>query len=163
MLAVPVRAADGGKIACEITENGQPASGTIVVLDGARELARGSCSRPIAVPPGEHTAVLTLDGALDTPAQEKPGNVQPGGVTTVRADFVTGTLEVRFTNQGRDAAGSAVIRKDGRQIGTLGSGVSAHLSTGTYEVIARYRSLERRFDKVVIAPGQPVVLTAAFE
>jgi hypothetical protein len=57
----------------------------------------------------------------------------------------------------------ALIRKDGRQIGTLGSGVTAHLSAGSYEVVARYRSQERRYDKVAVAAGQHAVVDAAFE
>ena len=48
----------------------------------------------------------------------------------------------------------AVIRKDGKQIGTLGSGVAAHLSAGSYEVVARYRSQEKRFDDVQIKKGE---------
>jgi hypothetical protein len=159
----PVHAAGDGKASCEITENGKQASGTIVVLDGKTELARGSCGKPIAVQPGEHTAVLTLDGALDSPEQQKPLSVQADKTSKLSADFATGLLEVRITSQGRDTAGMAVIRKDGRQIGTLGSGVSAHLSAGAYEVVARYRTQEKRFEKVAIQAGQRSVLDAAFE
>jgi hypothetical protein len=158
-----VQAAGDGKVQCEITENGKPASGTIVVLDGKTELARGSCGKAIAVPPGEHTAMLTLDGALDAPEQQKPMSVQADKTSKLSADFATGLLEVRITSQGRDTAGMAVIRKDGRLIGTLGGGVSAHLSAGAYEVVARYRTQERRFDNVAIEAGQRHVLDAAFE
>ena len=81
----------------------------------------------------------------------------------LRADFATGLLEVRIQSKGRDTAGIAVIRRDGKQIGTLGSGVTAHLSTGSYEVIARYRTHERRFENVAIQADQRTALNASFD
>lgn len=163
LLPGPARAGSDGKAICEVTENGKPASGTIVVLHDGTELARGSCGKAFSVAAGEHVAVLTLDGALDAPERRLPLPVQADKTAKLGADFATGLLEVHITSQGRDTAGVAVIRKDGRQIGTLGSGVSAHLSAGSYEVIARYRTQERRFDKVAIAAAQRAVLDAAFE
>jgi hypothetical protein len=167
-LALPVAAtafaAGEGKVSCEILENGKPASGTIEVVHGGQDVARGSCGKPISVPEGEHEAVLGLDGALDAPQQRKPLHVSAADKNLkLVADFDTGELEVKITSQGRDSAGMAVIRKDGKQIGTLGSGVAAHLSTGGYSVVARYRSQERRFDTVQIAKGQRTVLNATFE
>ena len=156
-------AAGDGKLICEIRENGKPASGTIVVLHESTELARATCGKTLSVPVGEHTAVLTLDGALDAPEQRMAINAQPDKTVKLGADFATGLLEVHITSQGHDTAGMAVIRKDGRQIGTLGSGVSAHLSAGSYEVVARYRQKERRFDKVSITQGQRTVLDANFD
>jgi hypothetical protein len=161
--ALPVLAAGEGKLVCEITENGKLASGTIVVLQGTTELARAACGKPLSVPIGEHAALLTLDGALDAPEQRQPLRVQADKPIKITADFATGMLEVHITSQGHDTAGMAVIRKDGRQIGTLGSGVSAHLSTATYQVVARYRTQERRFEKVLVQKGQQTVLDANFE
>jgi hypothetical protein len=57
----------------------------------------------------------------------------------------------------------AVIRKDGKQIGTLGSGVAAHLSAGHYQIVARYRSQQKEFADVAITAGQRTTLDAAFE
>ena len=57
----------------------------------------------------------------------------------------------------------AIIRKDGKQVGTLGSGVAAHLSAGSYQVVARYRTQQKVFDAVAIEQGKPTVLEAAFE
>jgi hypothetical protein len=158
-----VRAAGDGKASCEITENGKPGSGTIVILDGSTELVRGSCGKPMVAPVGEHSALLTLDGALDAPEQRQSVTVQAGKTAKIKADFATGLLEVHITNQGHETAGMALIRKDGRQIGTLGSGVTAHLSAGSYEIVARYRSQERRYDKVAVVAGQHAVVDAAFE
>lgn len=163
LAAVPVLAADGASVSCEILENGKPASGTIAVLNGETEVARGSCGKPLSVPAGEYTALLGLDGALDGPEQRRPVSVQPGKPAKVTVDFPTGLLEVRIRSQGRDTAGMAVIRKDGRQIGTLGSGVAAHLSTGTYEVVARYRTQQKPYDQVQIKAGERTVLDASFE
>lgn len=157
-------AASDGKVTCEILENGKSASGTIQVLHDGRELASGGCGKPLAVPEGDHEAVLGLDGALDAPQQRQPLHVAGGDKPAkLVADFATGELEVHITSQGRDSAGMAVIRKNDKQIGTLGSGVAAHLSTGTYAIVARYRSQEQRFDTVQITKGQRTVLNATFE
>jgi hypothetical protein len=163
LLTVPVLAADGGGVTCEIRENGQPGSGTIVVLQGATEVARGSCGKPLAVPAGDYIAVLSLDGALDGPEQRQALSVQANKAAKVAADFATGLLEVRIRSQGRDTAGMAVIRKGGKQIGTLGSGVAAHLSADTYQVVARYRTQQKAYDEVKIRPGERTVLDASFE
>lgn len=166
LLAAPhtgARAADNGKVACEVKENGKAASGTLSLLQGESEVANGPCGKPLPVAAGEYTAVLSLDGALDGPQQKKTVKVEAGKTASANADFATGLLEVRIRNQGRDTAGMAVIRKDGKQVGTLGSGVAAHLSTGTYQVVARYRSNEKVFDSVVIEQGKPTVLEASFE
>jgi len=61
----------------------------------------------------------------------------------LKADFPTATLEVRIASSGRRAAGMAVIKRNGQQLGTLGSGVAAHLSTGTYRILVRYRTQEK--------------------
>lgn len=166
LLGLPLtdaQAADTGKVACEVKENGKAASGTLSLLQGEKEVASGPCGKPFAVAAGEYTAVLSLDGALDGPQQKKPLTVAVGKNASVSADFATGLLEVRIRNQGRDTAGMAVIRKDGKQVGTLGSGVAAHLSTGSYQVVARYRSNEKVFDSVAIEQGKPTVLDASFE
>ena len=162
-LAWPVQAAGGASVSCEILENGQPASGTVALLSGDKEVAQGSCGKPIAVGPGDYTAVLSLDGALDGPQERKPVTVKASGAAKVSADFATGLLEVRIKSQGRDTAGMAVLRKGGAQIGTLGSGVPAHLSVGTYEVVARYRTQQKAFPDVAIKKGERTVLDAAFE
>lgn len=162
VLGVPAALANGGgKVTCEITENGRPATGTIVLMAGSAELGDGTCGKPVVVPAEADTAVLRLDGALDGPELRTP--LTGARPAVLRADFATGLLEVRIQSQGRDTAGIAVIRRAGKQIGTLGSGVTAHLSAGSYEVIARYRSQERRFDKVAIQPDQRTALNVSFD
>lgn len=155
--------AKDGKVLCDVTENGQAATGTLTVLSGETEVASGPCGKPLAVAAGEYTALVELDGALDGPKQRQPLSVQAGKLAALKAEFATGLLEVRIKSQGRDTAGMAVIRKDGAQIGTLGSGVAAHLSAGRYEVVARYRSQQKAFAEVIIAAGQRTVLDATFE
>src|SRR3954452_20482015 len=123
-LTLPVLAAGSGKVTCQVLENGKPASGMLTVSQGASQVASGSCGSPIDVPAGTYTATLGLDGALDGPEQQKPLTVTAGQSAKLDADFATGLLEMRIRSQGKDAAGMAVIRKDDRQIGTLGSGVA---------------------------------------
>jgi hypothetical protein len=157
--------ADGatGRLNCEIKENGKSASGTVALEKDGAQVASGSCGKPLSAPPGSYTAVLGLDGALDGPVQQKPVTVQAGAEAKVEADFSTGTVTVRILQAGKPAAGMAVIRRDGKQVGTLGSGVAAHLSTGSYEITARYRVQQKLFEKVQLTAGQNVDLQADFE
>jgi len=158
-------AADGatGRLNCEIKENGKSASGTVALEKDGAEVASGSCGKPLSAPPGSYTAVLGLDGALDGPVQRQPVTVSAGAEAKLEADFATGTVTVRILQGGKPAAGMAVIRRDGKQIGTLGSGVAAHLSTGSYAITARYRVQQKAFDDVTLAAGQNVELQAEFE
>jgi hypothetical protein len=157
------RAADDGKVTCEVKENGKAGSGTLSLRQGDKEVASGPCGKALGVAAGQYTAVLSLDGALDGPEQSKAVTVAAGQSANVSADFATGTLEVRIRSQGKDTAGMAVIRKDGKQVGTLGSGVAAHLSAGSYQVVARYRAQQKVFEAVAIEQAKPTVLEASFE
>ena len=165
LLWVLASGAEGGsgRVNCEILENGEAGSGTLEILDGDKQVFSGSCGQDIAIAPGSYTAVLALDGALDGPQSTQSLVVEAGKPASVRADFPTGILEVRIQSKGRPAAGMAIIRRDGRQIGTLGSGVAAHVSAGTYQVEARHRKQKKPFDNVKIRKGERVVLNAAFE
>lgn len=151
-----------GTIACQIRENGGPASGTILVRQGGRQVADGSCASPLSLPAGTYDVTLRLDGALDRPEQTRRVTLGAGQTEQVSADFSTAILEVRITAEGRRAAGMAIITRNGERIGTLGSGVAGHVSAGTYDVVVRYRTQERRFDGVALARGQRRALSASF-
>jgi hypothetical protein len=153
----------GGRVACTITENGQPASGVISIQQDGKEIATGSCGRDLAVPVGNFVAALRLDGAFDGPEKRQNIDVKPGAPQKLSADFSTGVLEVRIASGGRRAAGMAVIKRNGQQLGTLGSGVTAHVSAGTYRILVRYRSHEKDLGDVTISSGQRLSLDAAFE
>lgn len=152
-----------GKVECEVLENGEPASGAISLRKDDNEIAQGSCNQPLSAPAGTYEAVISLDGALDGPEQKQTVTIKAGAVAKLKADFATGILQIFIESAGKQAAGMAVIRREGNQIGTLGSGVVAHLSAGTYEVIARYRTEKKSFDSVVVEPGKRLVLNASFE
>lgn len=162
LLASPAAAADPA-VQCEIRENGEPASGTMLVLDGSgKEVAEGTCGKPLTLPPGSYTAVLRLDGAIDGPEQRLPLTVGKDAPKPLKADFATGTVEVKVTSESKAAAGMAIIRKDGKQIGTLGSGVPAHLSAGTYDIEVRHRASSKTLSAVVIAKGDKKSLDVSF-
>ncbi len=112
--------------------------------------------------PGSYVAVLRLDGALDRPEQTRSIEVRAGATEALAGNFTTAILEVSIQADGRRAAGMARIMKNGRQIAMLGSGVSAHLSTGTYDVIVRYRTREQRFDGVTLSASERRGLDASF-
>jgi hypothetical protein len=151
-----------GRIDCRVTENGVAASGTVRLRQSGREVASGACGTPLAAPAGRYEAVLELDGALDRPTQTVEVTIAAGSTATASADFRTGILEIAVEQDGRRAAGMATIFRNGERIGTLGSGVAGHLSVGTYDVVVRYRTSERRFEGVTLGPGERRVLSAAF-
>jgi hypothetical protein len=152
-----------GKVGCNISENGQPGSGVISIQKDGDEIATTSCGRELSVPVGSYVAALRLDGAFDGPEQRQKIEVKAGGTQKLSADFATGVLEVRITSAGRRAAGMAVIKRNGQQLGTLGSGVAAHVSAGTYRIIVRYRGQEKDLGDVTLTSGQRLTLDAAFE
>ena len=152
-----------GKVGCQITENGQAASGVISVQKDGDEIATTSCGRELSLPVGTYVAALRLDGAFDGPEQRQPLEVKAGSQQKLSADFATGIVEVRITSHGRRAAGMAVIKRNGQQLGTLGSGVTAHVSVGTYRILVRYRGQEKDLGDVKITSGQRVSLDAAFD
>jgi hypothetical protein len=53
------------------------------------------------------------------------------------------------------------VNRGSTRIGTLGSGVAARLSTGTYEVIVRLGGEEQRYS-VDLRPGQRRLVRAQF-
>lgn len=161
--SVVAQASGAGKVTCKVLENGEAASGTVSLRKGDAEVAQGGCSQPLTAPAGSYTAVISLDGALDAPEKSQPVTVQLGATVEIKADFSTGILQVFIDSDGKQAAGMAVIRRDGRQVGTLGSGVAAHLSAGTYEVVARYRTEKKGFENVKIERGKRLVLNASFK
>jgi hypothetical protein len=152
-----------GKVSCEILENAEAASGEMVIVKDAAEIARGTCGKELNVPIGEYEVVLRLDGTLDSPESRQPLAVKKNSTHKLKADFETGVLEVRIASQGKRAAGMAIIKRGGQQIGTLGSGVPAHLSVGAYEVVARYRTQEKAWSDVKIVKGERATLDATFE
>lgn len=153
-------------MACEITENGHEATGVVSISKGDKEIASASCGREVTVPAGEYVAALRLDGALDGPEQRQSLSVSPktgGSVIKLKADFGTATLEVKIASSGRRAAGMTIIKRDGQQLGTLGSGVQAHLSAGTYHLLVRYRTQEKDLGEIALKAGEQRVLDAVFE
>lgn len=152
-----------GKVTCSITENGQPATGVISVQRDGNEIATTSCGRELSVPVGNYVAALRLDGAFDGPEQRQNLSIKAGATQKLSADFPTGILEVRITSGGRRAAGMAVIKRKGQQLGTLGSGVLAHVSVGTYRILVRYRGQEKDLGDVTLSAGQRLSLDAAFD
>lgn len=151
-----------GRVTCRVQENGDAASGTMSVRSGGREVASGSCGSPLAVDPGSYQVVVRLDGALDQPEQTRSARVRAGATETVTVDFPTGTLTVKVEAGGRRAAAMATIYQGGKRIGTLGSGVAGHLSAGTYDVVVRYRTAEKRFENVTVSRGRDRTLQANF-
>jgi hypothetical protein len=105
---------------------------------------------------------VRLDGALDNPAERVSVKVDAGKASPVAIDFQTGMLEVRIETKGKRGTGIVTVSRGSKRIGTLGSGVAARLSTGTYEVVVRLGGEERRYS-VDLRPGQRRLVRAQFQ
>jgi hypothetical protein len=153
--------AQAGQVRCAITENGAPARGSIVVEQDGRRIGSASCGAPVSVPAGRATAIVRLEGALDNPSQSKEVEVVSGKTASVAVDFKTGALEVRIEAKGGRGTGIVTVNRGSKRIGTLGSGVAARLSAGTYEVNVRLGGQERRYS-VDLRAGQHRLVRAQF-
>lgn len=153
--------AQTGEIRCSVTENGGPARGTIVVEQNGREVGGGSCGSPLSVPVGKCKVTVRLDGTLDNPAKRVDVEVSASKPASVSVDFQTGVLEVRIETKEQGGTGLVTVNRGSKRIGTLGSGVTAHLTVGTYEVIVRLGGEERRY-AVDLRPGQHRMVRAQF-
>jgi len=154
-------AAQTGQIRCSVTENGSPGRGTIVVEQNGREVGGGSCGPAVPVPAGKCKVTVRLDGVLDNPSKSVSVEVSAGKVTPVSVDFQTGVLEVRIETKDQRGTGMVTVNRGSQRIGTLGSGVAARLSAGSYEVVVRLGGQERRYS-VDLRPGQRRLVRAQF-
>lgn len=157
----PAPAPRPGELRCDVLENGIYAPASIEVRQAGRVVASGSCATPVVLPAGTYAATITLESALDRPARTVNVVVPDGGAAVARASFETAMLEVRFTNDGAPVPGLAILRRGGVQVGTIGSGVAARVSAGTYEIVARYRTVERTYS-VALSAGQRRAVRADF-
>ena len=153
--------AQSGEILCSLTENGAPARGTAAAEQNGKAVAAGSCGAPLSVPAGKYRVTVRLDGALDNPSRSVDLEVKAGKSAPLNIDFKTGVLEVRIESKGQRGTGIVTVNRGSERIGTLGSGVAAHLSAGQYEVVVRLGGQERRYE-VDLRPGQRRLVRAQF-
>lgn len=153
--------AQDAKLQCTITENGTPSRGTVLVERDGQRLASGACGRELVVPPGPCTLTVRLDGALDNPAKTVQATAKAGATQAVPVDFATATLEVRVETTNARGTGLVSVERDGKRLGTLGSGVGARLSAGSYVVVVRMGGKEQRYD-ATLRPGQRRIIRAQF-
>jgi hypothetical protein len=153
--------AQTGEILCSITDNGAPARGTIAVEQNGKEVAAGSCGAALAVPAGKCKVTVRLDGTLDNPSKTVNLEVSAGKTAPVAVDFQTGVLEVRIETKGQSGTGIVTLNRDSKRVGTLGSGVAARLSVGSYELVVRLGGQERRY-AVDLRPGQRRLVRVQF-
>jgi len=156
-----VAEAQSAQIRCTATENGAPARGTVQVDQNGREVGGGTCSAAVPIPAGKCKVTVRLDGVLDNPSKTVEVEAKAGKTTPVSVDFQTGQLEVRIETQEQRGTGIVIVNRGSKRIGTLGSGVPARLSAGSYEVVVRLGGEERRF-AVDLRPGQSRLLRAQF-
>jgi len=153
--------AQSGEIRCSVTENSAPARGTVSVKQNGKDVGAGSCGAALSVPAGKCKVTVRLDGPLDNPSQVVDVEVRPGQTAPVSVDFKTGVLEVRIESKVQSGTGLVTVNRGTERIGTLGSGVTARLSAGKYQVVVRLGGQERRYE-VDLRPGQRRLVRAQF-
>ena len=153
--------AQAGEIVCRVTENGTPARGTATIEQNGKKVGGGACGAAISVPAGKSTVTVRLDGVLDNPSRKVDVEVTSGNRTPVTVDFATAVLEVQIRTKSAAGTGIVTVNQGGKRIGTLGSGVAARLSAGSYEVIVRLGGNEQRY-AVDLRPGQRRLVRAQF-
>jgi len=121
----------------------------------------GSCGAALSVPVGKCKVTVRLDGTLDNPSKSVNVTVRAEKASPVSVDFQTGVLEVRIETKSQRGTGIVTVNRGSKRIGTLGSGVAAHLSAGSYEVVVRLGGEERRYS-VDLRPGQRRLVRAQF-
>jgi hypothetical protein len=147
---------------CSPTENGKPASGSLRVLDGNREVAKGSCGKGVDVPAGSYELVVALDGAADGPDQRERVTVAAGQTKSVRPRFETGELLVEVSRGGRRGVATVRVLRAGKQVASLSAGVASRLSTGVYSVEVESRGEKRTFETVTVASGERRAISVDF-
>ena len=163
-----------GRIAVSIKQNEAVASGSFEVhrlanpSSGAagETVASGRSGNPVQVAPGKYDVVVRLDGAIDRPERWLRGvQVLSGRTVSLEQAFQTSILEVRVTARGRRAAATIYVRRAGEssEVATLGAGVRAVISSGTYDIVVRHRREERTFPSTALIPGRARTLTATFQ
>ena len=147
---------------CSPTENGKPASGTLRVLDGDREVAKGSCGKGADVPAGAYEVVVALDGAADAPDHRERLTLTAGQARKVAARFETGELLVEVSRGGRRGVATVKVLRAGKAVATLSAGVASRLSTGTYSVEVESRGEKRTFETVTVSAGERRAISVEF-
>ena len=132
-----------------------------MVEQSGKKVASGSCAKAVSVPAGSSRVTVRLDGALDNPAQIVEVTATGGKTSQARVDFKTAVLEVRIETRGQKGTGLVAVEKGGKRIATIPHGVPARLSAGSYDVVIRLGSEERR-TKVDLRPGQRRLVRAQF-
>ncbi|MGE0786882.1 MAG: hypothetical protein AB7S26_14515 [Sandaracinaceae bacterium] len=150
-----------GSLACDVTENTLTADATYEVRSAGRVVASGSCATPATLAVGTYDVTLTLMTALDRPQRTVQVTVPANATATASARFDTGLIEVRIMKDRAPAGGVTMIYRDGVLVGTIGTGLVAHLSPGRYDLTARYH-LETKAYQVDLTTGMRRGITANF-
>lgn len=163
-----------GRVAVTVKQNGSVASGAFEVhrlADASHGtageiVASGRSGLAVRVPAGTYDVVVRLDGAIDRPERWLRDVVVGAGRTAeVEGSFQTAVLEVRVQARGRRAAATVYVRRAGEtaDVATLGAGVRAVVSAGTYDIVVRHRAQERVFPGIELPAGGARALTADFD
>lgn len=154
-----------GSLRCAATRNGTESRARLELLRGGRAVASAPCglgAAPLSAAAGAYVARVTLQGTLDAAHRDVPVSVVAGQLRGLTVEVPTALLEVRAEVNGRRVFGRAIVRRDGAEVGSLGSGVVATLSPGRYDIEV-LRGAERRLLRgVELRPGQRRALRVAF-
>ena len=153
------------ELECVAFENGgyAPARARITDTGTGSVVWEGACgAEPAVLGEGAYEVAITLDLALDRPTQHRSVAVDDGQDVTIEAKFETSILEVRIQRDGERAAGIVRVLRDGQLIGTLGSYIPAHISSGEYSLAVSHRTDTETIGPFILTPGQRRAFTVSF-
>lgn len=149
-------------LVCQVSENGQPASGVATLLRDGQQVASGACDGVVKAEPGDYQLVVRLDGALDRPERQQTLQLTTSQPTPVRIDFPTALLSVQVEADGKRAAAMLTVLRNGQSIGTVGAGVPVRLSAGSYQLLVRHRDKSQHVEVEGLRGGEKRTVQVTF-
>ena len=138
---------------------------TVELIQNGRTIASAACglgALPLSAIPGAYVARISLADTFDGTHRDVPVQVVAGQVRGLTVEVPTALLEVRAEVAGRLVFGRAIVRRSGNVVGSLGSGVVATLTPGSYDIEVVQGSQRRLLQGIRLAPGQRRALRVAF-
>jgi len=154
-----------GSLRCSATRNGVESRATVELIQNGRTIASAACglgALPLSAIPGAYVARISLADTFDGTHRDVPVQVVAGQVRGLTVEVPTALLEVRAEVAGRLVFGRAIVRRSGNVVGSLGSGVVATLTPGSYDIEVVQGSQRRLLQGIRLAPGQRRALRVAF-
>jgi len=153
----------GARLKIAVFENGDTALASFLVRQAGSIIKQGSSDAPVALNPGNYDVEVQLHGAVDQPKRLFSVKLSRGATETISAQFETTSLEVVIHVGNQRRSGMAKIQRNGTQVASIGSGLKAKISVGTYDIDVVYRNQVQQFSAVSLIAHEHRVVSASFD